>query len=357
VDRALEDRLASAGATLDPTSGRPIDYSDPAGELEAAETACALALRSGVGLTLATGPDVLDLLHRLTTADLAGLAEGEGKPAVITTAKGRIVQRVFVHHLGGGAGVLLVSGPGGGDKVRSHLERFTFQEQTGLSDVTGLWTPLAVLGPRAREAVSAARLPAPEAYRSATATLGEVEVHVLGQDGFSERGISVVVPGSDAAEVWGRLAEAVRNAGGRPAGDRAVEAWRVLQGLPENGAELTEEHNPLEAGLWDAVSFSKGCYVGQEVVARLKTYDKVSRDLRLLSFGEGVKPPEPGTPLYAGTRRVGEITTAMIPPGRSAVTALAFVKREHSGPGTSLGVGEDRRVNASVVELPFEGLP
>jgi folate-binding protein YgfZ len=139
-----------------------------------------------------------------------------------------------------------------------------------------------------------------------------------------------------------------------PAGDRAVEAWRILRGLPDNGSELTEERNPLEAGLWDAVSFSKGCYVGQEVVARLNTYDKVTRDLRGLTFPEGVEPPERGAPLLAGPRRVGEITSALRPPGRPGAVALGFVKREHSDPGTRLDAGGDGGVRATVVELPFE---
>jgi folate-binding protein YgfZ len=357
VNAALRDRLSLDGASWDPKSGRPIDFGEPVRELEAALSACALAERSDLGRSLATGPDILDLLHRLTTADLASLAELRGKPAVMTTPKGRIVQRLFVHRLGGGAGVLLVSGPGGAERVRSHLESYTFREDTGLTDVTETWSCLALLGPKARDAVAAAGLPTPDAYVSARGSLEGVELQVLGHDGLSELGLSIVVPGPGAPVVWGHLVEAISRTGGRPAGYRAVAAWRVLRGLPENGTELTENHNPLEAGLWDAVSFSKGCYVGQEVVARLNTYDKVTRDLRGLVLTAEGGPPEPRTPLFAGTRRVGEVTSALIPPGRSSTAALGYVRREHSTAGTELTVGEDGGLRASVVELPFDEVP
>jgi folate-binding protein YgfZ len=354
VDATLRNRLAVDGAAWDPETGRPIDFGDSAGELEAALSTCALAERSDLGRSLATGPDILDLLHRLTTADLASLAPSHGKPAVLTTPKGRIVQRLFVHHLDTDAGVLMVSGPGGAERVRSHLDRYTFREEIGLADVASAWTHLAVLGPRARDAVEGAGLPTPDAWGSAPCCIEGVESHVLGHDGLSEKGLSVVVPGSGAAEVWSRLAKSVSQVGGGPVGDRALEGWRVLRGLPENGTELTEDHNPLEAGLWDAVSFSKGCYVGQEVVARLNTYDKVTRDLRGLVFSGEVEPPVRGTPLFAGSRRVGEITSAVLPPGRPGVVALGFVKREHSDPGTELDVGPESGVRTTVVELPFE---
>jgi folate-binding protein YgfZ len=354
VDAALRDRLTADGASWDPESGRPTDFGDPAGELDAALSTCALAERSDLGRLVATGPDILVLLQRLTTADLASLGDAQGKPAVLTTPKGRIVQRLLVHRLSGGAGVLMVSGPGGAERVRAHLERYTFREDTGLTDVTADRAYLALLGPRARDVLSSAGLPVPDAYASACGRLEGVELYVVGHDGLSELGFSITPPATGGRQIWGRLAEVVSGIGGRPVGDRAVEAWRVLRGLPENGAELTEDHNPLEAGLWDAVSFSKGCYVGQEVVARLNTYDKVTRDLRGLVFPEDVEPPGRGAPLLAGPRRVGEITTALLPPGRNAAVGLGFVRREHSDPGTKLEVGAEGGVRATVVDLPFE---
>jgi folate-binding protein YgfZ len=357
VDATLRERLAVDGASWDPETGRPVDFGDSTRELDSALSTCALAERSDLGRSLAGGPDILDLLHRLTTADLASLAPSHGKPAVLTTPKGRIARRLFVHRLDAGVGVLMVSGPGGAQRVISHLERYTFRENIGLEDISSTWSHLTVLGPRARDAVAGAGLPTPDAWGSAACSLEGLDLHVLGHDGLSEYGLSVVVAGPGAAAVWGRLAKSVSRVGGGPIGDAALEGWRVLRGLPENGTELTEDRNPLEAGLWDAVSFTKGCYVGQEVVARLNTYDKVTRDLRGLVLSGQLDPPALGTPLFAGSRRVGEVTSALVPPGRRGAVALGFVRREHSGAGTELVVGEDGAFRASVVELPFVELP
>jgi hypothetical protein len=147
------------------------------------------------------------------------------------------------------------------------------------------------------------------------------------------------VPASAADAVRAILASAVEAEGGASIGREVTEAWRVLRGFPIGNHELTEEHNPLEAGLSAAVSFRKGCYVGQEVVARLNTYDKVSRQLVGIALAEGSAIPEPGTPLFKGEWPVGEITSAVLPPAWRGPVALAYVKRDHVG-GSDITVGK-----------------
>ena len=346
MDAGLRKALTRDGATFGEGARSPAHFGDPVAELGHALGSCAVADRSDTARIVATGPDLLDLLQRLSTGDVASLRENGGCPTVLTTAKGRIVQRLFVQHLGPD-GVLLLGGPGSTATVRAHLERFVFSEQLDLTDVDEAWSFLAVVGPRAKDAVRDAGLAVPDEYGTLRGELDGVGVFVLGHDGLSKSGVSIVVPGSGADRVWRRLREHIA-----AAGDVAMEARRVLRGLPENGSELNEGHNPLEAGLWDAVSFDKGCYVGQEVVARLRTYDKVSSDLRGFLFPTGAPVPVRGTALRAGSRSVGGITSALVPPGRDSPVALGYVKREHSAPGTELTAGELR---ATVVELPFEG--
>ena len=349
MNAALRDALSRDGAKFGEGARRPVHFGDPTAELGHALEHCAVADRSDSGRVVATGPDILDLLQRLSTGDVASLGPGGGRPTVLTTAKGRIVQRLFVQHLGPD-GVLLIGGPGSAPTVRAYLEKFVFSEELGLSDIGETWSHLVVVGPRARDAVADAGLVVPEEYATVRAEIDGGTVFVLGHDGLSKSAVSIVVPGDGADRMWHRLGASVAAMGGSRAGDLAMEARRVLVGLPENGAELDEDHNPLEAGLWDAVSFDKGCYVGQEVVARLRTYDKVSSDLRGFSFDEASEVPAPNTAVLAGTRTVGEITSALLPPGHSSPVALGYVKRDHSVPGTELAVGELR---ATVVELPF----
>jgi folate-binding protein YgfZ len=293
--------------------------------LDAAQRACVVADRSDLGRLVATGPDLLALLHRLSTADVKDLRPGEGRETVVTNAKGRIVERLFVHHLGDD-GVLLVAGPSGGPRSLAHLRKFTFSENTGLSDVTDGTFALALLGPRWADAARALGIPDLAPCGAASLRLSEARVHVARTNGFDAEGLLVIGSRDDDARVRPTLVGAAEAEGGGTIDAESLEAWRILEGLPAPGHELTEEHNPLEAGLRGAVSFTKGCYVGQEVVARLNTYDKVSRSLVRLELKPGAPVPTQGAAVVLAGKVIGEITSASRPPGRPAAVALAYVK-------------------------------
>jgi folate-binding protein YgfZ len=353
----MKDRLTQTwtrgGAVLSPATSRPLHFGDPGGELRAALAGCALADGSPLTRLLATGPDYLGLLQRLSTGDVASLGPGEGRPTILTTAKGRIVERLFVHARADGA-VLSVGGPDGGDLVLSHLARYTFAEKTGLSEITDETIQFLLVGPQAARALEAAGAEPPEPFHVRAGSVGGVDVDLLGQEGLSADGFSIVGPREAAAEVWDALLHGVERAGGRAAGDVALEARRVLRGLPVSGHELTVAHNPLEAGQGEAVSFDKGCYIGQEVVARLRTYDKVSRVLVGLELPAGAAIPRTGLPLYDESRAVGDLTSAVLPPDRDTPIALGYVKRNALRPDLELRVGDDEDApTARVVDLPF----
>lgn len=345
--------LAETGTGRRPS--RPVD-DDPTAGLRAALEVCALADRSDLGRILATGKDLLLLLHRLSTQDLKGIAEGEGRRTVLTTAKGRIVDHLFVHRVGPEE-VLLVAGAHGAPRVTAHLARYTFREETGLRDVSGETAQFSLVGPRASVAMAAAGLPLPRPCASLRHELSGVAVHLLGQDGSSADGYSVVLPASAAETIWDRLSDAVGSSGGARLDPATLEAWRVIRGLGALAHEWTEDFNPLEAGLDEAVSFTKGCYVGQEVVARLRTYDKVSREMCGLVLPVGAPVPAPGTPVTRSGRRIGVVTSGVLPPGRSAPLALAYLKRS-SGEAGELLIDVDGTSFAVVPRsLPFDTTP
>ncbi len=327
---------------------------DPAAELRCAFESCILVDRSDLTRLVATGPDFLGLLHRLSTAAVGGLAPGTGRATVLTTPKGRIVERLFVHHLGP-EGVAAVAGPASGRKILEHVARFTFAERTELREVTDETRLLALTGPRAAEALAAAGLPRPAAYGTAAGTVGGVGVHVLGHDGDSSHGLSVLAPLDGSAAVDEALARAVATVSGRRSGRDVAEAARVLRGVPAAGHELNEDHNPLEAGLWDAVDFDKGCYVGQEVVARLRTYDKVARRIVGLELAPEGELPAPGTPLTVEGRAIGELTSAVRLPGAGRAVGLGYVKRREAQLPRELRVGSaPGSPLARAVALPFD---
>jgi len=244
---------------------------------------------------------------------------------VLTSAKGRIVERLSVHHLGDD-GVLLIGGPGSAPRVLAHLQKFTFAEQTGLSDWTLATFAFAVLGPRWADAVEKARMPALPPFGAAACDVAGVRVRVARTNGFNSEGVLVIGDRASAGPVGAALNAAAEGLGGGSIDAHALEAWRILNGFPAAGHELTEEHNPLEAGLRDAVSFTKGCYVGQEVVARLNTYAKVARGIVRLELPPGAPVPKEGAAVLHDGKVVGHVTSAILPPGRLAAVALAYVK-------------------------------
>lgn len=332
---SIREALERSGAVIEPGGAQVKHFGDPQEELRCALESCVLTDRSDLGRLLAVGPDLLGLLHRLSTADLLTLAAGEGKPTVLTSPKGRIVERLFVHHLGQ-AGILLVGGRESSTRVEQHLRRYTVREDTGLTDASESTSQFGLVGPRAAEVIEAAGWSRPGPYQVVPAALAGTELQLLGQDGLSGEGFSVVAPAPLAGAVWSSLVQLVSTSGGCPAGDLALESHRVLKGLPASGHELTEDYNPLEAGLWEAVSFTKGCYVGQEIVARLRTYDKVSRALVGIELPAGTAPPPPGCRLLHEGREVGRLTSAVLPPGRQAPVGLGFVKRREIGDSLDL---------------------
>jgi folate-binding protein YgfZ len=353
MDGGLRTLLARSGAVFAQQPEVALHFGDSAAELSAALESCALADRSSLSRLRGDGAQLLDLLHRLSTADLRGLSAGRGRMTVLTSPKGRIIERLFVQHLGE-RGVLLVGGPGSASRLLAHLARYAFGEATGLVDVTDRTCHIALVGPRAPLALAAAGLPCPERLGTLAARTGGVALDLLGHDGVSPDGFSVVAAAEDGAAVWNLLRVAVSGVGGRSAGEEALEARRILRGIPASGHELTGDHNPLEAGLVEAVSFDKGCYVGQEVVARLRTYDKVARRIVGLELPAECAVPAPGTPLYVAGHEVGRVTSAVLPGGWSHAVALAYVKWREMEPDADLRLGAPEGVGVRRVELPFE---
>jgi folate-binding protein YgfZ len=281
-----------------------------------------LADLAGFTRLRASGPDLLGLLHRLSTQDLEGLAVGSGAPTVLTSAKGRIVERLFVHRAGE-HDVWLCAGPGSADRVLAHLKKYTFAERTGLSDATASTAQLAVLGD------TFPGLPDPGPWGVVSASFAGIDVVVLGQDGFTSQGRSIVCDVADrpALDAFGPTID----------GDE-LESWRVRLGYPASGRELTEDWNPLEAGLRDHVSFTKGCYVGQEVVARLNTYDKVSRRLVTFEREAGAPLPAAGTDVLHRGTRVGTVTSAARCADSGRAVVMAYVKWRDLPEGAVLSV-------------------
>jgi len=303
--------------------------------------ACGLVDRSERGKLALTGPEAKTFLHGQVTNDIEGLDAGRGCYAAFLTHKGKMLGDMRVLDLG--------------DELLLDTERATLQELFNMirryklgSDVElhkrtlemGL---LSLIGPDARRVAGTRSLSGAE-HANARAEIGGSTVTLVATD----IGIDVFCAADDTAAVGAAL-----EAAGAVAVDEAVaEIVRVERGRPRYGFELDEGVIPQEAGLNErAVSFTKGCYVGQETVARLFYRGKPNRHLRGLRLSG---PAAAGDLIRAGEKEVGRVGTAVVSPAFGPI-ALAIVRRE-AQPGGTVTVG-DAGTTAEVVDLPFEDPP
>jgi folate-binding protein YgfZ len=343
VPLSLHTRHASLGASFDELRGREVvrRYS------LASEDA---ALRAGAGLVdlsarevvRVSGPDRVSFLHGMVTQEVNRLPEGGVADAALLTAKGtmvsdaRVVRRVD--------DLLLLVEPGFAAPVLEALNRFLISEDAALADASSGFGQLALVGPRAEGlAQEALRLQGPP-----DGTLRPFEVE--GAEGWAMPE-GLLLPGLDLlvpAEALPPVVERLLTAGAVPAGFEALEVLRVERGTPRFGADMDEKTIPLEARLERALSYQKGCYIGQEVIARATFRGHMNRHLVGLSFDA---PPPLRSELFRGERKVGWVTSAVESPRFGAI-GLGYVHRDVEQPGTALTLpGEAGRV--TVRALPF----
>jgi tRNA-modifying protein YgfZ len=314
---------------------------------------CGLLDRSGRGKLLVGGPDAAEYLQGQLTNDVEALEPGEGQYAALLNRKGhmqadmRVLRTSAVpfrqllgkENTGSSAGdaFWLDTEPEALAAARRHLEMYSVGRDVSVTDASAERAILALIGPRSVELAGTAALP--EHACEVTSVAG-VDCLVAG----SRDGIDLIVAVGDA----GRLREALLAAGAVEVSPDAAEILRIESGTPRFGAEMGTETMPAEAGIVeDAVRFTKGCYIGQETVARLHYKGKPNRHLRGLRLNA---PAEPGAALRLGEKEVGRLGGAAVSPALGPI-GLAILRRE-AEPGAELAVGEDG-VTARVVDLPF----
>jgi len=302
-----------------------------------------------------TGKDRVDLLQRLTTNDMKSIAPGQGVTNLFLTNKGRIFELcdilAFPDHL------LVVLASEEAARTVEWIERYVFMEDVVAADVTAETSLFGIFGPQAGAVIEASTGMAPGTITGRdhrAAVVGGVDVVVGGAEPIAGAGFRVLGKRADAAAIAAALLAAGASIGVRPANLDALEILRIEAGWPAAGHELTEHWNPLEAELRWAVSYTKGCYTGQEVVARLTTYKKVQHTVRGLKIS-GATVPGPSSKIRRDEVEVGQVTSAAWSPGVQGVIALAYLDLAASAPGTSLAVevAPGQTAAAEVTPLPF----
>ena len=277
---------------------------------------------SNYGRLSVRGDDALDLLNRLSTNDLELMRPGGGMETVLTTNKGRIIDLLRILHMGDH--LLMLTSPGTQDRVVEWIDFYTFAEDITVTDIAPDTSHFLFVGDAAGDALSEAGfgawgLTTPLSHTASE--IGDGVIVIVRTESGSLPAWEVIVPrGQD-----------IPADGIEKPGTSALEMLRIEQGIPAFPSELNESHNPLEANLKPHISFNKGCYIGQEVVARLNTYDRVQRFLCRLVVEDTITL-EPGSALTVDGDSAGEVTSSI--PG----FALAYLRKRFYEEGATVQV-------------------
>lgn len=328
----LRDTHLALGASLAPDD-IPLHYGDLAGEYRAALEHAVVMDRSHEARLRLNGQQRLDLLHRISTNDINSLSPGAGTPTVFTDAAARILDRVTVYHLGEHA--LMLGEPGRGAPLMAFLGRSIFYgDDVRPLDLSQSHCLLDIHGPQASALLPGLwpdTAPTPDQVRAASTTVAGVRVTVASRKPASGSRWSLLVPQDSAPTVW----DALLAAGLTPAGSLTYNTLRIRAGLPGTGRELSASYLPLEVGLWDEVSFAKGCYTGQEVIARMESRGRLAKTLVQLDLPHMVEAP---APLFYEGRQAGEITSSVQSP-LGEVFTIGVVRLALARPGQALTAG------------------
>ena len=352
----LRDFHQNAGARFLDLGGLEAvrDYGDTAGEYRALRESAAILDLSFRGRLCVLGADRLAFLNGQVTNNVKSLQTGEGCYAALVTAKGKMQSDLYVYCLENE--LQLDFEPGFSAAVRARLEKYIIAEDAQVADAAPHYGLLSAQGPRAAAVLESLSLPCPQktltVARTEDAALGEV--YVANQPRIGTTGFDLFIPSAALPVAAERLLTSARAAGGRLCGWAALETGRIEAGLPRFGADMDATNLPAEAGLDDrAVSFNKGCYIGQEVIARLRTYGRPARVLRGLRLPDDLTAlPARGDKLFLGAREAGYITSAAASPRLRANIALGYVRREANQIGTELLLETGgKKIPARIVDL------
>ncbi len=311
-------------------------------------TGAAICDGAACGRIWMRGRDAAALLHRLSTNQIERLVPGQGTRTVLATPVGRIIDLLTVHRAEDG--LLLVTSPGNGPAILRHLHKnIFFNDKVTLDDASASLGQLMVYGPQAVERLAGLGLPAEglTSYAMAPAQWRAWPMYVAGCLPLCGGGVAIYAPPAALAE----LSETLADADVLPLDQDTFDVLRVEAGHGAFGRELSQEYIPLETNLRDAISFTKGCYVGQEIIARMESRGRLAKQLRGLRLPDGL-PDGLALPAKLVARDeddAGEITSIVESP-RYGMIGLAYVRSAHAELGGRLEV--DGAV-AEVVALPF----
>jgi len=323
-------------------------------EYEAIGASAGLIDLSSSGVIEVMGLDRTQFLHRVLTNDINVLTSGRGCYATFLTPQGRAVADMRVYCTNDS--LLLTVEAGLVEKLVTGLRKFSIGNRVELLDRSNDLALLSIQGPKSGEFLAEVtpNLEIPgEPFDHAVTQIGSANVRICCVRRTLRSGYDLLVPHEDLEQTWLFLIERGKPWGIRMAGLEPWNVHRVEAGIPLYGVDFDEGQIPLEAGLDSAISLKKGCYIGQEIIARATYLGHLNRKLAGLLVA-GYQPTAKGTKILRDQKEVGWITSSVYSPGLKRCIALGYLRREAWEPGTSLVIDTSSGgVGCEVTTLPF----
>jgi aminomethyltransferase len=346
--RVLRQQQEAVGGVFESYDGRDLatHYGDSGAEYRAALEGVALIDSSAAGRLWLHDRDRAALLHRLSTNDIEGLAPGQGTRTVLTNHNGRIIDLLTVYVLRDE--VLVVTSPQQRTAIPALLRKnIFFNDKLRIEEANESLGQLTLYGPHSETLLdeltpsNTTNLPL---YGIVVDQVGDARAWIARTEPLGGAGFTLYMLAADMPLVWAALLQA----GAQPMGQAAYDVLRIEAGYPAYAHELSLEYIPLETGLHDAISSTKGCYVGQEIIARMESRNRLAKQLRGLRLSGVAEAP---ARLVVAGKEAGDLTSVTQSP-RFGPIGLAYVRTAHAEPGMQVAIA-DSEVSGEVVALPF----
>jgi len=335
---------AHAGESAGPTTAA--DFGDARAEFHALLSACGvydLGWRSKIVLK---GSDRVRWLNGMISNNVRDLATGHGVYAFLLNAQGHIQADLYAFQRGDSLMVDFERGLR--EKVLQLFDHYIIADDVEVSDVSGAITALGLTGPESRSVLEGAGIAVPELtyLQFAEVQWQKIRITVLHSGEEARESWQVWIAPEHVSKLW----DALIQAGARPTGTGALNFFRIAKGIPQFGQDIRERDLPQETGQMRALNFTKGCYLGQEIVERIRSRGAVHREFGAFTV-EG-ELPAPGTKIQADGKEVGEVTTSTVLPlpGGDRAVALGYLRREATG--KELSAAQARLIPSRVPLFP-----
>ncbi|MEZ4666754.1 MAG: glycine cleavage system protein T [Anaerolineae bacterium] len=336
----------SQGAVL-AADGIPLHYGDLKAEYHAALEQVVLMDRSHEGCIENSGRDRLELIQRISTNDVLHMSVGEGRPTLFTNPNGRIIDRLMIYDRDETA--LITTEPGRSEAVKNYLQhQIFFRDDVRIRDLSSNSKLFTLHGPAADTVVqllTGATLQT-TGFWVISATIDSESILFAQRKALCGGHWAVIAPTHVAEMVWNSILEAGKTNQIRQAGSLTYNVLRIRAGRPAAGRELSQDYIPLEAGLWDEVSFKKGCYTGQEIIARMESRNRLAKTMVQIRLNQMVDAP---ADLYFDNTIVGTLTSSVVSPDNE-IFGIGFVKTNVAQTKQLLTVGA-ARIQATISAL------